>query len=239
MNSRLHPNHPYQYRNRRIDLVPKIDAKDALFAFLNELETRRQNGLIIPEGFNLRDYKIRTYEEAEWVKSTVNTPQSRFNSLFCLQVYHQAWQHWDYLPSNLGMGYVFFFVCGNCTRLLRHLYMPDGQFRYLCRQCYKLSYPIRRQKNPDWWRTDAVYTTPALTSEQKALRSPNHDSSGALRANPQQAADSLRADTRQTDSASLSASPAIPKDKLASPVGGGAGVIPPSRAIILYPKSLL
>lgn len=146
MNNILHPNHPYQYRNRRIDLASKLNSKDALAAFIKELELAAEQGYLLPEGIGFRNYRIRTLLEAEWVLSTLNRPDSRFNSLINLQVYHQAWQRWDFLSSNLGTGFIFFFVCGNCERLARYLYMPDGQHRYLCRQCHKLNYPTARQK---------------------------------------------------------------------------------------------
>lgn len=147
MLNRLHPNHPYQQRYRRVDLAPKIKATDALTAFLKELEVRVDAGLVIPEGLDFRGYRIRTFEAAEWVKNTISKPPARhFNSLLAVQSYHQYWQRWDYLPSNLGKGYVFFFICDRCESRVRGLYMPDGLFRYLCRICHRLAYPARSQR---------------------------------------------------------------------------------------------
>jgi hypothetical protein len=146
MNTIFSPYHPNQFRYRRVDLADKLISTDALFAFIKEVKAKQKNGLVLPEDMELKDYRIRTELEAYWVLTTLNTPQTQFNSLINLQVDRQYWQRWDCVPSNLGRGYLFYFVCDGCERLSRYLYAPAGQIKYLCRRCHKLSYPTARQR---------------------------------------------------------------------------------------------
>ena len=137
------PYHSNHYRNRRVDISQKIDSTDTLFGFLKEV---KGSELLLPSQVDLRDCRIRTLEEAIWVLNTINTSQSRYNSLRNIQSDGQCWQTWDFVPSNLGKGFLFYFVCDGCGGRVKHLYNPDGQFRYLCRICHGVSYPTKRQQ---------------------------------------------------------------------------------------------
>lgn len=143
MNNLLHPNHPYAQRYRRIDLSHSITASDAVNAFVRELVG---SDLLLPEEVSLEDFRIRTNIEAEWVLNMLNTPTSRYASLYNIQSQHQSWQCFDFVPSNLGKGFLFNFICNKCHRKVKDLYMPEGQFEYHCRVCHKLSYPTAQQK---------------------------------------------------------------------------------------------
>lgn len=48
-----------------------------------------------------------------------------------------------YSKSNLGKGFVFWFVCGVCGRRVRYLYIPPNSQVTACRKCHRLAY--RRQ----------------------------------------------------------------------------------------------
>ena len=45
-----------------------------------------------------------------------------------------------YTRSNLGKGFVFWFICGVCGRRVRYLYIPPNSQVSACRICHKLAY---------------------------------------------------------------------------------------------------
>ncbi len=45
-----------------------------------------------------------------------------------------------YTKSNLGKGYIFWFICNQCGRRVRILYMPTFSEYALCRTCHILRY---------------------------------------------------------------------------------------------------
>jgi len=45
-----------------------------------------------------------------------------------------------YTKSNLGRGYVFWFICGVCGRKVRYLYIPPNSQVSACRRCHRLAY---------------------------------------------------------------------------------------------------
>lgn len=45
-----------------------------------------------------------------------------------------------YTKSNLGKGFVFWFICGVCGRRVRYLYIPPNSPVMACRKCHKLAY---------------------------------------------------------------------------------------------------
>jgi hypothetical protein len=134
------PHHPDKYRNRRVGLSHSINSTDAIFAVIKELVDRE---LLLPEGVSLKDYRLRTAYEADWLLGAVNSPQSRLNSLIAVQSYHQSWQRFDYVWSNLNTGAVFYFLCDQCGRRVKYLYQPDGTLNYRCRVCHKVRYPAK------------------------------------------------------------------------------------------------
>lgn len=131
--------HPYNYRHRRIDLSLKITASNVVLSFIKE---RLVFDEILPDEVLLEDFRIRTLQEVHWVISHLCKPSSRYASLFNIQSQHQNWQCFDFVPSNLGYGYLFYFICNGCTRRVKDLYKPEGQLNYLCRTCHKLSYSV-------------------------------------------------------------------------------------------------
>lgn len=50
-----------------------------------------------------------------------------------------------YTKSNLGKGFVFWFVCGVCSRRVRYLYIPPNSQITACRECHKLAYRIQNE----------------------------------------------------------------------------------------------
>ena len=143
MNNIFAPYHSNQYRYRRTDLCDSIISTDVLAGFLDEL---LNTNIIRPLGVELKGGRIRTSEEATWVLGQLNDPQTRFMSLLNIQSQNQYWQQWTLTPSNLGRGYVFMLMCGGCGCSSKYLYLPDGQYRYLCRRCHRISYPTKQQR---------------------------------------------------------------------------------------------
>ena len=45
-----------------------------------------------------------------------------------------------YNKSNLGKGYIFWFICGVCGRKVRYLYIPPNSQVSACRTCHRLAY---------------------------------------------------------------------------------------------------
>lgn len=51
-----------------------------------------------------------------------------------------------YTKSNLGRGFIFWFICGVCGRKVRYLYIPPNSQVLACRTCHRLAYD---QQNDD------------------------------------------------------------------------------------------
>lgn len=45
-----------------------------------------------------------------------------------------------YTKSNLGKGYIFWFICNICGRRIRYLYIPPNSQITACRICHRLTY---------------------------------------------------------------------------------------------------
>ncbi|OGM61512.1 hypothetical protein A2961_04155 [Candidatus Woesebacteria bacterium RIFCSPLOWO2_01_FULL_39_21] len=45
-----------------------------------------------------------------------------------------------YTRSNLGRGFIFWFICNLCGRRVRYLYFPPNSQILACRRCHKLAY---------------------------------------------------------------------------------------------------
>lgn len=45
-----------------------------------------------------------------------------------------------YTMSNLGKGFVFWFICNLCGRRVKHLYFPPNSEVLACRNCHRLAY---------------------------------------------------------------------------------------------------
>lgn len=54
-----------------------------------------------------------------------------------------------YSLSNLGRGYIFWFVCNHCNLKSRFLYCPPNSNRILCRLCHRLAYKKQNTRNKE------------------------------------------------------------------------------------------
>jgi hypothetical protein len=57
-----------------------------------------------------------------------------------------------YSKSNLGKGFIFWFVCNICGRRVKHLYIPPSSEILACRKCHRLAYNKQNEsKNTRVW----------------------------------------------------------------------------------------
>lgn len=121
-------------RKRRISNSERLDIKDFLQCFLEELRSKESRSRIH------KDYRIRTISDAERIKALINSPSLYFNTAAMIQSEKDNWQEVCYRQSNLGHGFVFFFLCVGCECPARHLYRVSTIIRYRCRVCLNLGY---------------------------------------------------------------------------------------------------
>lgn len=124
---------PHKKRHR-VDSDRRIDSSAVVTAFMREL--RWQQG-------KLRSLDIKYKEDADYIRDFMNNPfmASEFGSLLNIQSQHQNWQSFEYIQSNLGRGYMFYFICSSCDSRVKFLYKPDPESPYWCRKCHGLEYP--------------------------------------------------------------------------------------------------
>lgn len=81
--------------------------------------------------------RIRTDTEAEIIKGIMNEQSYKYEALEVPQ--HDTALRFDYVKSNLGKGYIFYFVC-KCERRVLHLYQTSKGQQLFCRHCAHLRY---------------------------------------------------------------------------------------------------
>lgn len=50
-----------------------------------------------------------------------------------------------YSKSNLGRGFVYWFICNLCGRRVKYLYFPPNSTILACRNCHRLTYEKQRE----------------------------------------------------------------------------------------------
>lgn len=71
-----------------------------------------------------------------------------FDCLIELMVQHQPRIQVDYIKSNIR-GFIFYFICNDCERRVRHLYQIRDKGRWACRRCHFLGYERRFKRKKD------------------------------------------------------------------------------------------
>lgn len=82
--------------------------------------------------------------EAESMKGLMNKPENTtYKSVRDLRDGDYFWHHQevDFISSNLGRGFIFYFVCNGCRRRVKYLYEYSSLRSPLCRICCRLQYP--------------------------------------------------------------------------------------------------
>lgn len=88
-------------------------------------------------------YDLRNEEDIKklisWIEmsTTFNLKQENFGEV---ELSEPNKVRLSYTKSNLGKGFVFWFICNNCNRKCRFLHMPSNNPVLACRKCHKLNY---------------------------------------------------------------------------------------------------
>jgi hypothetical protein len=78
----------------------------------------------------------------------------------------------DTTPCNFG-GKRWWFLCPNCNRRRRILYLPPGATYFLCRICHNLTYESQQEGKTKWSPLfDAINKIPKLENQLLKTRSP-------------------------------------------------------------------
>jgi hypothetical protein len=90
-----------------------------------------------------RIFKANDDSEIEYMKNCLNNP--KYTTFKSIRDFQTGIPHWheqkvDYAPSNLGRGYIFYFVCNGCNRRVKHLYEYSMLESPVCRICCGLKY---------------------------------------------------------------------------------------------------
>lgn len=128
----------YKHQNKwLIDQLSRINITDYVRVFLVELSKREERPVM----------KLGQKWEAERIKGLLNIAKNTsFKSFRDIQgIPHWDDQPVDYVHSNLGKGYSFYFRCTHCNRRVKYLYEYSLAAEPICRTCCRITY--RRRKH--------------------------------------------------------------------------------------------
>ena len=129
----------YTHKNKEIfDGLRRIDIAEYKKAFLFELSQKEK-----------REVNVNSPFEVERIKGLINIPENTaFKTLSDIRSGLPYWeeQKVDYIASNLGRGYIFYFLCNHCGRRVKYLYEYDMTLSPLCRVCCRITYRRERRK---------------------------------------------------------------------------------------------
>lgn len=129
------------YRNNKRKLhtdVERINISDYMRGFVCELSQKENSPVKITRPF-----------EAERIKGLMNiSANTTFKSIADFRSGIPFWdeQKVDFVPSNLGKGFIFYFLCNNCGKRVKNLYFPSMVEEPLCMRCCRLQYKQPRRK---------------------------------------------------------------------------------------------
>lgn len=110
---------------------------------------------------------VRNQIEAEKLRDYINNPWSESAVVYeGLYFPRHNWPEVDFILSNLGRGYIFYFICDGCERRCKFLYQPTEEDQPLCRICHYLTYrqPTKRERRMSWMTRKAF-----LSEEERNL----------------------------------------------------------------------
>ena len=134
----------YTHKNKwLINEISRINITDYVRIFLVELSKRENKPLKnISEKF-----------EAERIKGLLNiaknSPFKSFRDIQGIPMWDD--QPVDYISSNLGKGYLFYFLCLHCGHRVKYLYEYSLASEPLCRMCCMITYRRRRRNRYGEW----------------------------------------------------------------------------------------
>lgn len=131
-----------EYKHKNKEFLNRLERKDIteyVKTFLLELAELEKKLFI----------SINKSSEAARIKGLINIPENTtFKSLADIRSGIPYWdrQGIDYVASNLGRGYIFYFVCNGCGRRAKYLYEYNTTLSPLCRMCCRITYRRKRSK---------------------------------------------------------------------------------------------
>jgi hypothetical protein len=129
----------YDHKNKEVrERFHRIDIAEYVRTFLLELARLEKKPFI----------KLNSLSAMDRVKGLLNIPENTtFKSLSDIRTGFPYWeeQQVDCIGSNLGRGYIFYFICNGCGRRSKYLYEYSMTLSPLCRVCCRITY--RRKSN--------------------------------------------------------------------------------------------
>lgn len=119
-------------------MIASIDINDYIGRYAWELSPQRRRPI------------IRTRSDADHFQRLFSDPMnSPLRSMLGIpsgELYKYA-QDVEYAPSNLGRGFIWYFICNWCGRRAKYLYVDQNREALLCRKCIK--FPYRQPTRPE------------------------------------------------------------------------------------------
>lgn len=104
----------------------------------NYLLVVKEHALIGDKRFDLNDEEsVKSLLENIEAGTTFNLKQEKYGNI---EFSEQNRAKLTYTKSNLGKGYIFWFICNLCERRVRFLYIPSSSQILACRICHRLAY---------------------------------------------------------------------------------------------------
>lgn len=119
----------------------RISASVFVRNFYLELKRRASDGKKAKLDLNKEEFVKDLIEMIE-SGSTINLKQELNGKI---EFTEQNQVRITYTKSNLGKGYVFWFICGVCGRKVRYLYIPPNSQVSACRRCHRLAYSSQKR----------------------------------------------------------------------------------------------
>ena len=129
-----------KYEKAMATILERIDITEYIRGCIQHIYTQNRRGKLT----------IRTQSEAERLKTLFNDRHNTtFKSMADIRHGRPYWdeQLVDYVPSNIGGGYIFYFICNDCGRRVKYLYFYSYLYSPLCRKCVRL--PYRQATRPE------------------------------------------------------------------------------------------
>lgn len=123
--------------------------------------------------YGARYYRMASVQQAEEIKAFLNNPENtRTKSVRALDTGLPYWneQEVDYVASNLGRGFLWYFICGHCGHRAKYLYQHSLTACPLCRPCLGIDYErrnVRRRRRPDEYPYVRQDVGPTIDSRRK------------------------------------------------------------------------
>lgn len=93
---------------------------------------------VVPVVLNLnREEDVKKVIEQMELGTTINLTKDGFGETEYSEPNHIKM---TYTKSNLGKGFVFWFMCNMCNRRVKYLYFPPNSSILACRRCHRLAY---------------------------------------------------------------------------------------------------